>query len=267
MSIAIFLNGPARVGKDTAQTILHRHLNAMGYAATPMWFAQDLKEFTHRLFKCGDLPFDAFDAIKDTPQPIFLGLTPRQAYIAVSERFLKPVYGKDILGRMSLSRIRQKELVSPKFPEAGYVFVGGFTEELDPIIHHIGATRCLLIRLHWKGEGKADICGMDPRTYVYRDDIACSDQINEAQQPALLSNSLIRLIDDYFGPPIVKLDQHAPQIPTPETSLHQQTFFQVPPGCEAIHVSFCTAPDQVDPVAVVDNFLDPGYYGEVQGTE
>lgn len=86
------LNGPPRSGKDTIAEMLVTDLGAEHWK-----LAKELKERCHGAYRL-DKPADAFEAVKDLPSGLFLGLTPREAYIRFHETFLKPAHGFEVLG-------------------------------------------------------------------------------------------------------------------------------------------------------------------------
>lgn len=138
----VFLNGPPRCGKDTAGNILQ---GSAGYRVAK--FAAILKERTHALYG-KHLPHAAFESSKDQPQGFFLGATPRQAYIAVSERLMKPLHGEDVFGRLLLEHIRPMAVLRL----TGVAITdSGFAAEAAPIVAWAGAAQCRLIRIHREG--------------------------------------------------------------------------------------------------------------------
>ena len=204
MSVAFFFNGPPRVGKDTAQQSLMGHLAALGYSPVPMWFARELKDMTHRLYGLDHLPFDAFESLKDTPQPMFRGLTTRQAYIAVSERLMKPIHGEDVFGQMAATRVKMIEAANrgKDGEENAFVFADcGFSHELNPVINHIGADCCVLIRLIWSGKDVRDF-SKDSRSYVYRNDVSNIEIVNVQGSPEVMMVSLEKLALSFAEKPI-----------------------------------------------------------------
>src|SRR5690349_14966217 len=84
----LLVNGPPRSGKDTVGAILREFFPGSIYETK---MAKALKERTHALYNLLDpetgraLRHDAFELVKDQPRDEFRGLTPRRAYIAVSE--------------------------------------------------------------------------------------------------------------------------------------------------------------------------------------
>ena len=135
----IFLNGPPRSGKDFAAKVLGgRHLK----------ISRALKEMTHSCLGIIDglnrpVAHDFFEKVKDEKVTAFGQRTPREAYIQMSEGFLKPLYGEGILGRLLLPQLH-----------ADCLFVisdSGFRAEAEEIVRHVGAEHCLLVRIHRDG--------------------------------------------------------------------------------------------------------------------
>lgn len=102
----LFLNGPPRSGKD----LLAKYISAV-HNADHMHMAKPLKETTHALYGL-NLPFDFFEESKDKPRAAFFGKAPRQAYIEVSERLVKPKLGKEHFGKVAVEGIKHKRSLS-----------------------------------------------------------------------------------------------------------------------------------------------------------
>ncbi len=159
----IFLNGPPGCGKDYAGHEL--------FPAICVKFAGILKERTHALYDLRNAltgkPYahSHYEDVKDEPTDDFLGLTPREAYIAVSETYMKPTHGIDVFGKLLLA-----SLTSNPFMSESPVFAitdSGFREEAEVIVEHFGAENCYLIRIHAKG---LDFSG-DSRGYIDLSDL------------------------------------------------------------------------------------------------
>ncbi|CAK9074178.1 Uncharacterized protein SCF082_LOCUS36164 [Durusdinium trenchii] len=128
-------------------------------------FAKALKEAAHRLYGIPAVHF-AFEEVKDEPQDIFFGKTPREAYIALSETFFKPLHGQSIFGSLILKEIA----FAAQQPEGYNVCVisdCGFREEIEPVVAALGADNVILVRLHRDG---CDFEG-DSRSYIDLDDL------------------------------------------------------------------------------------------------
>jgi len=151
----ILLNGPPRCGKDTAGFVLERRIGGDGSVVWVEKMSRLLKERTHALYGIVDRTgapkgHAEYETSKDSPRPEFLGLTPRQAYIAVSERYLKPMHGEDVLGKMLADDVAAT-LNDPAYPKPRAVIVtdSGFRAESEPLAAM--AERCLLVHIHREG--------------------------------------------------------------------------------------------------------------------
>lgn len=134
----IFFNGPPYCGKDT----LAKAFAKMAPAFKVVKFARILKEHTHALYGFAGVPHDHFENVKDMPCETFLGKTPRQAYIAVSETLMKPLHGEEVFGELLL-----KELKKDEKAKGFLISDSGFAPEAMPVIRHFGEENCLLVRI------------------------------------------------------------------------------------------------------------------------
>lgn len=173
----VFINGPPGSGKDT----LAQHLRAKLRGLQVVKFAGHLKRathFAHCLFDVADDP-GAFEASKDRPLPEFFGVPPRLAYIAFSERYMKPLHGKDVFGRILVREMDQ--LARRILGLTGFAISdSGFAEEAQPVIARFGAANCLLIRVHAEARG----CTFegDSRAYIELPNVVSHDLENNGAQ-------------------------------------------------------------------------------------
>ncbi|WP_424679467.1 hypothetical protein [Escherichia coli] len=154
MAKVIILNGPAGCGKDT-----------LAMALVEMGFAKGITSFKNPMFSIAlaALGHDAYRefldgyddrARKEKPEGFLNGLSRRQIMIAISEQFIKPVFGADYFGKY----------LAENLPDGDEVFVvsdGGFASEVAPIVAAGHDVR--IVRLHREGytfEG-------DSRGYLY----------------------------------------------------------------------------------------------------
>lgn len=155
----VFVNGPPRAGKDTVGEILCRH--GAGRRLIQK-FAFEVKERTHAAFRIVDetgrpVPHDYFEQQKEVPLDCFLGLTPRQAYIAFSEQFMKPIFGEKIFGSLLAKRLELTLLAAQQkkgfrhVPDAFTITDSGFMPEALPIVEMFDPEHCTLIRVHRRG--------------------------------------------------------------------------------------------------------------------
>jgi len=160
----VLLNGPPRSGKDTAANGL---LVARPGSAL-MRFSAPLKVATHGLF---GLPIDPdrYEDSKDTPSADFMGLTPRGAYIAVSEQAVKRTFGRAFFGRVMVERLRRLTGA-----EMAVMPDCGFAVETTPVIQAVGSANVILIRVHRPGYTFAH----DSRSYINLDGVHTVDVHN-----------------------------------------------------------------------------------------
>lgn len=168
MTKIILLNGPPRCGKDFAGEILFRH-----YEYFPQKFAAELKYRTHCVYEIPHLEADYFEDCKEDPCHEFLGLTPRQAYIAVSEQYFKPVHGTDIFGKFLLETLQHYPSV-----DNHVITDSGFVEEAQVLIDHYGADAVTLVRIHREGCNFSN----DSRSYLELPGVRTIDIVNDGTE-------------------------------------------------------------------------------------
>lgn len=171
----ILVNGPPRAGKDTAQEAVPDSVRAK--------FAQAVKEGTHAAFGLSltDYPMDVFEAVKDEPNTLFFGKTPREAYIAYSEMFMKPFTGdQEVFGKLLIRWIEGVEMEWDVYnlPPLPFIITdSGFLPEAEALVREYGAENIKLIRVHREG------CNFDndSRSYINLDhlDVDSEDVVNE----------------------------------------------------------------------------------------
>lgn len=177
-------NGPPRVGKNTAAKLmlihLKKHKHVYGLRAVEFSLATPLKEATHALFGV-NRPERFFERTKDTSNYLFFGMTPRQAYINMSEKGVKPQYGKDFFGKVLVNRI---EGFKKKFNLSGTLVVitdCGFKDELMPVIDYVGKENMTIIQMEREGCDYS----FDSRSYINVDGIYTVRIPNNEGEPEL----------------------------------------------------------------------------------
>ncbi len=152
----IVLNGPPRCGKDT---LAKNYERATLKLVRHVKFARQLKVMTHRLYGVPNPEdYEQFDETKDEPNfEYFYGLTPRQAYIGVSETYIKPTHGLSFFGikLVELMKTFQEQAIVQCFVSSD----GGLEEELLPVVEHCGAKNILVVKITREGytfKGKGD---------------------------------------------------------------------------------------------------------------
>jgi hypothetical protein len=139
----ILLNGPPRSGKSTCAQLLQAHFTPQRCAI--LGFTLHLKRMVHAIYGlAADTDPEAFDGIKDTSNPLFMGLSPRQAYILWTDT-LKEKHGKEFFGRMFLRVAEQYGVDIVVVPDAGY------TDEPAAVVERLGEENVLLARIDRHG--------------------------------------------------------------------------------------------------------------------
>lgn len=144
MKQIIILNGPPRSGKDT----LANHLATTHKHFYHVKFADELKKIAHRFYNTPDQEPDAYEKFKDQPMTEFLNLTPRQAYINISEDYIKKHHGKDFFGLQLILSIKK---VPDNNENVFVVSDGGFEEELLPLLEAFNPALFTILQIHRAG--------------------------------------------------------------------------------------------------------------------
>lgn len=155
MAHLYLLNGPPRSGKDTVAHIMTEDL----FRGRHLKLAAELKERTHgayRLLRHDGKPFDhdAYEAQKDVPREAFMGMTPRAAYIAFHEWYLKPMHGPAVLGRLLIEREMRLAIRSERYPWTSGVTVvsdAGDAVQCQPLLLAWGPSNVTLVHLSRPG--------------------------------------------------------------------------------------------------------------------
>lgn len=166
----ILVNGPPRAGKDTAQEAVQDSVRCK--------FAQAVKEGTHAAFGLDpkQYPMDYFEAVKDEPNVLFFGKTPREAYISYSEMFMKPFTGdKQVFGKLLVRWIETivEEWDKNNLPTLPFIVTdSGFRPEAVALVEAFGAENIKLIRVFREG------CNFDndSRSYIHLADLGVEEE-------------------------------------------------------------------------------------------
>jgi hypothetical protein len=162
----LLFNGPPRSGKDTAAIFT---MNTFSYNRHVPRYPQLEIRFDRFSMPCkhafaGAMQADSIDRFgnvypyETTKGDVIpsLGISYRQWQIDFSEKFMKPLYGVDIFGRLFIERNRNKIARAIVVPDSG------FEEEIAPVVEHFGVDEVLLLRIHRPG---FDFTG-DSRSYL-----------------------------------------------------------------------------------------------------
>ena len=172
----VLLNGPPGSGKDTAGL----HLTNTLPETTTASYSKPLKQMTNAVFGLASLPYDAFETVKNVPNSLFYGMTPRAAWILVAEKMVKPLLGADFFGKLLL---RELWLLRQQGYKLVAITDSGFTDESRVVIDAVGADNVYLVRIH----AQARNChfATDSRGYLELPEVLSSDVHND-----LINNTL-----------------------------------------------------------------------------
>lgn len=180
----ILLNGPPRVGKNTAANMLARELADCAIIG----FSHHLKRMTHGIYlgRAGwDMDPDAFDGCKSEPQAILNGKSWRQIYIHYSEQVIKPLHGKEWFGEQFVKAAHASGADLIVVPDSGFV------QEAERTVREVGPHNVRLVRLYKEGCSFAG----DSRDYISLKHIGVVENeiTNVHGQPQIMRDQMERL--------------------------------------------------------------------------
>ena len=178
----ILLNAPPGAGKDFAANYLANNINNCKLDK----FARVLKERTHALYGFPNRSWNYYEDCKDVSNKDFLKLTPRQAYINVSEQYFKPIHGKRVFGELLLQDLQKcsEEIIA--------ISDSGFLEEAEVLIEKYGEDNVLLIQIHRDGYTFKG----DSRDYILLDQCKSHWVINEGDKT--FATTILDLVLDWL---------------------------------------------------------------------
>lgn len=145
----VFFNGPPRCGKSFGADCMRSfvQINAVYMQPRTLDFAEPLKKAAHALFDAFH-SWDYYDTKEGMAQKSlacgdFLGMSPREAYISLSEDYLKPKFGEEALGY-----ILRKRIVRYNGTNFFAVSNCGFLPELSPIVDLVGQRNVMIVEVH-----------------------------------------------------------------------------------------------------------------------
>lgn len=214
MTKIIFLNGPARSGKDTSAEILQQYAGSVWqdfgtsepgsngkylYHVEHMKFSAPIKRaFAGLVGARMDDRFcvEPFESRKEEPIEA-LGVSYRQWQIDFSEHLMKPLYGEAIFGNLALMEIAAAEKRAELLKcELVAIFSDcGFQIEVDTVFFQFPPRDRLLLRLHRPG---FDFIG-DSRGYV----TDCAPQEHDIQNTGTtleLEAKLLAVVRPFLEP-------------------------------------------------------------------
>lgn len=149
----ILLNGAPRTGKDHSA---HHLIDNSDRLLVFERFSRPIKEAFAAMMMVGIDEFfnvDGYEAEKDKIIPL-LGVSFRQWQIDFSEKFMKPLYGKNIFGKLLLSRLEEYPKLYPSSDYGELIVVipdCGFQIEVDTVVADFPGEDILLIRIERPG--------------------------------------------------------------------------------------------------------------------
>ena len=212
----ILLNGPPRSGKDTVGEIIRKHFGTTVVDK----FARILKERTHALYGLFDnngkpWEHDSFEFSKDSECNSFDGGTPRNAYIAVSEKLLKPLHGENVFGELLASSwLTMFDPLHTCNPLTGTFVITdcGFEGEIEELIKRFPYAQVSLISIHRKG---CDFSN-DSRSYIRGGEETVPEALHLSNDGSLeeLCSGVASLLHKHLGFPEVQRYALEVQLPT-----------------------------------------------------
>lgn len=147
----VLFNGPPRSGKDTLAEMLADHMDAQGVTLpvvqTSLSFPLRIIAYAMCAQEGKRLDGPDYEEFKQTEFPT-LGVNGRQVMIDASEKFLKPTYGNDVMGRLLLNQLN-----APHGTKNKIVLVrdSGFQIEIDVLIQALGVANVRVVQVHREG--------------------------------------------------------------------------------------------------------------------
>lgn len=136
----LFVNGPPGTGKDSFAHDYQAWLERHGMQARIFVLSDVIKSVAHRIAGMPGLEPRAFEDVKDRPNTVFGGRTPRDAYIMVATDMRR------LDGPASFANRIMAE-IGDAMTEGLVIIPGvGFQDEIDPIVSTFGSEACALMR-------------------------------------------------------------------------------------------------------------------------
>jgi len=165
----LLLNGAPGSGKDTIASMIKTKFHDRVYLEK---FARPLKDAVPVAYGVNKQDWNKeYDApsTKNNPHPRLYGKSAREAQIALSETYFKPLHGQDIFGRMLLDRIKRL-LESDLLYEYVVVSDSGFKPEAEVLVDQLGKNNVDLWRVQragygFKNDSRSHICLRDRGIY------------------------------------------------------------------------------------------------------
>lgn len=157
----VAFNGPPESGKDTFADALVKRVEAIHNIPVKLEsLSFPLRSIAYAMvgWSSPELDGDNYELFKRVTFPQFGGITGRQLMIDVSEKFLKPTYGTEIMARMLIARVE-----ASRFNGLLLIRDCGFQLEVSPLTEWVGAQNLYVARCHREGKNFSN----DSRELVY----------------------------------------------------------------------------------------------------
>lgn len=185
----ILLNGPSQSGKDTTKNIIFEYLLTENIASDFVLchdkFSAPIKLAFAAMMEADigedEFTVEGYENDKEKVIPL-LGVSYRRWQIDFSEKFMKPLYGQNVFGRMLISRLTEDYITDE---DGEWVFVisdCGFQIEIEEVLKAFKPEQVMLIRLHREGktyEGDSREEVFLPNTYPYQHDVANNGTLDD----------------------------------------------------------------------------------------
>lgn len=182
----VAFNGPPRSGKDTLAELLANHMDqqGVGIMVVPESLSLPLREIAYAMTGwTGPTDGPNYESFKTTQFQAFNFIDGRHVMIDVSERFLKPVYGIEIMAE--LLRARNENIG----PAVLLVRDSGFQIEVDPLIRWVGPKNLCIVTVNRDGTSFDN----DSREWVYHSDPEMQLSVDNNHDLAHLSTEAGRI--------------------------------------------------------------------------
>lgn len=148
---AIICNSPPQSGKDEFARYLKKQYNT-----THLEFKHKLIQLTKLIYDIGDEQWNEIyvSGSKDQPSELFGGKSARQALIYVSEKVIKPKFGKNYFGLCAARQLTSGMINA--FSD------GGFEDEIIEVVNRVGKDNSIIVRIEREGTNFSE----DSRGYV-----------------------------------------------------------------------------------------------------
>ena len=196
MNLYLF-NGPPGSGKDTAGKMLSQILQDSGGKVRMLKFSMPLKLATHSIMAIfNGTPKiegpDTFEGpVKDVALESFFGVSPRQAYITLSEKFAKGLWGPGFFGELMA-----RQVAKAREDGMDHVIITdcGFKAEIQTLMDLVEIGDAFMLHMHRDG---CDF-SKDSRGYVTLPELTTVDIHNHGSK-SRLRTELLKFVESTVG--------------------------------------------------------------------